>query len=147
MELSPNPHSQVIDNTTKPKTTSFFPLQKLKGNQPVSKTAVMHLVHLDEESTKREEGDKSKDPDGIDRVTKEFMVCLAWAVKDAQVEEKHCYHSSSPKHFIHDCSLVRASKENMQLNCKEGIASRKGAQTPRMKITMPKNPQEEVPKM
>ena len=32
MELSQNPCSQVIDNTAKPKTTSFFPLQKLKGN-------------------------------------------------------------------------------------------------------------------
>ena len=38
MELSQNPWSQVIDNTAKPKTISFFPLQKLKGNQPVSKT-------------------------------------------------------------------------------------------------------------
>ena len=48
MELSPNPHSQVIDSTAKPKTTSFFPLQKLKGNQLVSKTAAMCLVHLEE---------------------------------------------------------------------------------------------------
>ena len=37
MELSQNPHSQVIDNTAKPKTTNIFPLQKLKGNKPVSK--------------------------------------------------------------------------------------------------------------
>ena len=36
MELSQNPWSQVIDNTAKPKTTSFFPLQKLKGNLPVT---------------------------------------------------------------------------------------------------------------
>ena len=32
MELSQNPCSLVIDNTAKPKTTSFFPLWKLKGN-------------------------------------------------------------------------------------------------------------------
>ena len=32
MELSQNPWSQVIDNTAKPKTTSFIPLWKLKGN-------------------------------------------------------------------------------------------------------------------
>ena len=70
----------------------------------------------------------------------EFMVHLAWAVKDAQAQEKHCYHCSSPEHFIHDCPLVRASKENMQLNCKEGTALRKGAQTPQMKMTMPKHP-------
>ena len=134
----------MIDNTAKPKATSFFPLQKLKGNQPVSKMATMCLAHLDEESTKREEEDKTKDPEGIDGVTEEFMVCPAQAVKDAQVEEKCCYHCSSPKHFIQDYLLVRASKENMQLNCKEAMALRKGVQTPQMKMTMPKNPQEEV---
>ena len=139
------PEIHTTDNTTKPKTTSFFPLWKLEGNQPVSKRATMHLAHLEEESTKREEEDKTEDPDGIDRVMEEFMVHLAWAVKD--VEEKHCYHCSSPKHLICDCPLVRASKENMQLNCKEGTALRKGAQTPQMKMTMSRNPQEEVPKV
>ena len=147
MELSQNPWSQVIDNTTKPKTSSFFPLWKLKGNQPVSKMATVHLVHLEEESTEREEEEEIKGPDGIDGVTEEFMVCLAWAVKDTQVEEKCCYHCSSPKHFIHNCPLVRASRENMQLNHKEGMTSRKRALTPQMKITMPKNPQEEVSKV
>ena len=60
-----------------------------------------------------------EDPDSIDVVTEEFMMHLAWAVTDAQVEEKHFYHYSSPEHFIHDCPLVRASRENTQLNCKE----------------------------
>ena len=92
MELSQNPWSQVTDNTAKLKTTSFFPLWKLKGSQLVSKMAPMCLVHLEEESTKRDEEMEIKDPEGIDGVTEEFMVCLAWAVKDAQVEEKHCYH-------------------------------------------------------
>ena len=100
MELSQNPCSQAIDNTAMPKTTSFFPLWKLKGNQPVSKTAKMCLAHLEEESAKREEEDKTDDPDGIDGVTEEFMVHLAQAIKDAQVEEKHCYHCSSLEHFI-----------------------------------------------
>ena len=145
MELSQNPWSQAIDNTAKPKTTSFFPLQKLKGNQPVSKMAAMCLAHLEEESAKRDKEVEIEDPDSINGVTEEFMVCLVWAVKDAQVE-KHCYHCSSPEHFIHNCLLVKASRENTQLNCKEGTVSRKGAQTPQMKTTMPKNPQEEVPK-
>ena len=69
MELSQNPHSQAIDNTPKPNTTRFFPLQKLKGNQPVSKMDTMCLVHLEEESPKREEEDKPEDPDSIDGVT------------------------------------------------------------------------------
>ena len=146
MELSQNPWSQAIDNTTKPKTTNFFPLQKLKRSQPVSKMAAMHLVHLEEESTEREEEEEIEDPDGIDGATEEFMVHLAQAMKDAQVEEKGCYHCSSPEHFIHNCPLVRASKENMQLNCKEGTALRKGAWTPQMKTTMPKTPRRRFPR-
>ena len=53
------------------------------------------------------------------------MVHLAWAVKDAQVEKKHCYHCSSPEHFLHDCLLVRASRENTQLNHKRGWHQRR----------------------
>ena len=45
MELSQSPQNQVIDNTAKPKTTSFFPLHKLKGNQPVPKMAAMCLAY------------------------------------------------------------------------------------------------------
>ena len=145
MELSQTPQSQAIDNTAKPKTTSFFPLQKLKGSQPVSKISIMCLVHLEEESTKRDEEVESKAPGSIDRVTEEFMVCLVRAMKDAQVEEKCCYHCSSPEHFIWDCPLVRASREDMQLNHKDGMALRKGAWTPQMKSTIPNNPQKEVP--
>ena len=54
--------------------------------------ATVCLVHLEEESPKRGEDKEIKDPDGIDGVQEEFMVCLAWAVKDAQMEEKQCYH-------------------------------------------------------
>ena len=107
----------------------------------------MCLAHLEEESTERDREVESEDPDSINRVMEEFMVHLARAVKDTQVEEKLCYHCSSPKHFIHDCPLVRTSRENMQLNCKEGMALRKGAQNPQMKVTTPKNPQEEVLKV
>ena len=98
MELSQSPWNQAIDNTAKPRTTSSFPLQKLKGNQPVPKKPA---VHLEEESARKDEEVESKDPDSIDGVTEEFMVHLVRAVEDAQVEEKHCYHCSSPEHFIH----------------------------------------------
>ena len=84
--------------------------------------AAMCLVHLEEESTKREEKEEIKDPDGIYGVTEEFMVCLVQAVKEAQEEEKHCYHCSSPKHFIHDCLLVRTPRENtVKLQGGDGI--------------------------
>ena len=55
---------------------------------------------LEEEDTDKEECTDSKDPDGIDGVIDEFIVCLARAMKDAQQEEKCCYHCSSLEHFI-----------------------------------------------
>ena len=69
MELSRNPWNQAVDNTAKPKTTSFFPLWKLKGNQLIPKMATMHLAHLEEESAKRDEEVESKDPDSLNGVT------------------------------------------------------------------------------
>ena len=83
MELSQSPWNQAIDNTAKPKTTSFFPLWKLKGNQSIPEMATMHLVHLEEGSAKRNEEVESKDPDSINEVTEEFMVHLVRAIKDA----------------------------------------------------------------
>ena len=126
--------------------TSFLPLQKLKGNQPAPKASAMHLAHLEEEGTGRDEDEGSNDPYGIDGVTEEFIVHLARVVKDAQTEEKHCYHCSSPEHFVHNCLLMKTLREKPQLNGKEGTASRKGAQTPPATATTLKNLQTEVPK-
>ena len=87
-------------------------------------------MHLEEEDARSDEDEESNDPGRIKAVTEEFMVCLARAVKDAQMEEKCCYHCSSPEHFICNCPLVKTLRENTQLNGKEGMASKKGAQTP-----------------
>ena len=38
--------SQMADNSTKTKMMSFFPLQKLKGTQPV-KTPAVQVAHLE----------------------------------------------------------------------------------------------------
>ena len=92
----------------------------------------MCLAHLEEESAEKEEVE-SEDPDGIDGVMEEFMVCLMRAMKDAQVEEKCCYHCSSLKHFICNCPFVKASRMNVHLNHKEGMALKKGAQALRQK--------------
>ena len=75
----------MIDNTVKLKTTSFFPLRKFKGNKLVPKATTMHLAHLVEENTKRDDKVKSEDPDNIKRVTEEFIVHLARVLKGAQV--------------------------------------------------------------
>ena len=78
-------------------------------------------------------------------VTEEFMVCLARAVKDAQQEEKHYYHCSSPDHFVTDCLLVKSARKEPNLNCKEEAVLKKGACTP-LEKTPPKVPQDWTPK-
>ena len=143
MDLSWNQWSHVVDNTLNQKLL----VSSLKGNQSVSEMATVCLVHLEEESAEKDKEVEIEDPDSLNGVTEEFVVHLVWAIKDVQVEEKCCYHCSSPEHFILDCPLVRASRENAQLNCKEGIALRKGSWTPQVKMTVPKNPQEEVPRV
>ena len=75
-----------------------------------------------------------------------FTVHLAGARKDAQVEEKCCYHCSSLEHFICDFLLVRALRANMQLNCKEGMVPKKGVQAPQTKATIPKTPRRRPPR-
>ena len=144
IELPWGPRTQTTDNPPKPRTTSFFPLRKLKGNQPILKKPAVHLAHLEEEDTSDDEDQESDDPGGIEGVTEEFMVCLARVVKDAQPDEKCCYHCSSPEHFICNCLLIKTSREKKQLNSKEGTASMKGAQTSLTTTNASKTPQMEV---
>ena len=130
--------SQTTDKESKPNAKSFFPLWKLKGTQP---------IHLEEEGSDEEVGDKSEDPDGIKGVMEEFFVHLVRVVKEAQKDEKHCYHCSSMDHFICECLLVNASRSATHFNQKEGTALEKGAHTPRVKVTKPKAPQEGTSKV
>ena len=53
------------------------------------------MAQLEEEDADDGEDLESDDPGGIQGVTEEFMVQLARAVKDAQADEKPCYHCSS----------------------------------------------------
>ena len=76
-------HGHTVDSPAKPKVMSFFPLRRLKGTQP-TKTPAVQLAHLEEEAADDEEGADREDPDGLDGVTEEFMVCLTRAVKDTQ---------------------------------------------------------------
>ena len=141
IELSQNSRIQVLDGQSKPRLTSFFPLRKLKGSQLVPKKLAIQLAQLEEEDAEEQESD---DPEGIEGVTEEFMVWLARAVKDAQTDEKHCYHCSSPEHFICNCLLMKAARDKKQLNGKEGMVMRKGAQTPPKATSTIKNPQKEA---
>ena len=106
--------------------------------------SAVHLAHLEEEGSGGNEDQDSNNPSRIKGVMEEFMVCLARAVKDAQVDEKYCYHCSSLEHFIHNCLLVKTLRENKQLNGKEGMASKKGAWTPLTTANALKSPQTEV---
>ena len=107
----------------------------------------MHFAHLEEEDTGSGKDKESNDPGGIKGVTKEFMVHLARAVKDAQVDEKHCYHCSSPEYFICNFLLVKTLRENTQLNGWEGMTSKKGGHTPPTSANTLRNPQMEVCKV
>ena len=130
IELSQSPRVPATDGPSKPRATSFFPLRKLKGSQLFMKKPAVCLAQLEEEGADNGEDPESNDPDGIKGVTEEFMVRLARAVKDTQMDEKHCYHCSSPKHFICNCPLMKAARDKKQLNGKEGTAMVKGAQDP-----------------
>ena len=75
---------------------------------------------------------------------KDFMVQLARAVKDAQMDEEHCYHCSSSEYFTHNCPLMKTARDKKQLNGKEGMATMKGAQTPPKTMSTVKSPQKEA---
>ena len=49
IELYQTPRIQTTDSPSKPRTTSFFPLRKLKGSQPFPKKPAICLVQLEEE--------------------------------------------------------------------------------------------------
>ena len=130
IKLSRSPRPPATNGPTRPRATSFFPLRKLKGSQPFTKKPTICLAQLDEEGIDKGKDQESDDPDGIKGVTEEFMVWLARAVKDAQMDEKCCYHCSSPEHFIRNCPLMKTIRDKKQLNGKEGMAMMKGAWTP-----------------
>ena len=144
IELSQTSRTQTTEGPSKPRTTSFFPLKKLKGSQPFPKKPAAHLAQLEEEDTNDGEVLESNDPDGIEGVTEEFMVWLARAVKDAQMDERHCYHCSSPEHFICNCPLMKTARDKKQLNRKEGKVMMKGAWTPQNAVNRIKSPKQEA---
>ena len=112
IKLSRSSRSQPTDGPSKPRTTSFFLLRKLKGSQPFPKKPAIRLAQLDEEEDAGDGKDpESDDPDGIKGVTEEFMVWWARAVKDAQMDKKCCYHCSSSKHFICNCLLMKTARD------------------------------------
>ena len=107
----------------------------------------MHLVQLEEEDANDGEDLESDNPNRIEGVTEEFMVWLARAIKDTQMDEGHCYHCSSPEHFIHNCPLMKTARDKKQLNGKEGTVTMKGAQTPPKAMNAIMSPQKEAQKV
>ena len=144
IELSWTPRAPATDGPSKPRATSFFTLRKLEGSQPITKKPTVCLAQLEEEGAKNGEDPESNNPDWIEGVTEEFMVRLARAVKDAQTDEKHCYHCSSPEYFICNCLLMTAARDKKQLNGKEGTVMVKGALTPLKSANATKSPQQEA---
>ena len=144
IELSQGSRFQTANGPSKPRTTSFFPLRKLKGNQPPSKKPTIHLAQLEEEDADDGNDPENDDPNGLKGVMEEFMVQLTRAVKDAQTDKKHCYYCSSHEHFIHNCLLMKTSRDKKQLKGKEGTAMVKGAHAPLATVNAIKTPQKEA---
>ena len=48
------------------------------------------------------------------------------------------------EHFIHNCPLMKTTRDKKPLNGKEGIAMMKGAQTPPKAASAIKSPQKEA---
>ena len=144
IELSRSSKGQLTDGPSKPRTTSFFPLRKLKGSQPFPKKPALRLAQLDEEDADDGKDPESDNLDGIEGVTEDFMVQLARAVKDALMDEKCCYHCSSPEHFIRNCLLMKTARDKKQLNGKEGTTTMKGVWTPPKATSTIKSPLKEA---
>ena len=68
MELSRGTRTQATDAPPKPRATSFFPLRKLKGNQPIQKMPAVHLAHLEEQDIGGDEDQESDDQHSHRRV-------------------------------------------------------------------------------
>ena len=131
IELSESSRIQAADGLSKPRTTSFFPLRKLKGNQLLPKKPTVHMAQLEEEDADDGEDPESDDPGGIKGVTGRIHGLTSQnAMKDAQADEKCCYHCSSPEHFIHNCLLMKTARDKKQLNGKEVMVMMKEAWTP-----------------
>ena len=119
-------------------------MRKLKGSQPFPKKPAVCLVQLEEEDASNGGDLESNDPNGIEGVMEKFMVQLARAVKDAQTDERCCYHCSRPEHFTRNCPLMKTARDKKQLNGKEGMVMAKGAQTPPRAMNTIKSPQKEA---
>ena len=74
IELSWGSRFQAADGLSKPRTTSFFPLRKLKGNQPLSKKPAIRLPQLEEEDATDGNDLENDDSNGLEGATEEFMV-------------------------------------------------------------------------
>ena len=60
------------------------------------------------------------------------------------MDERHCYHCSSPEHFIRNCLLMKTARDKKQLNGKEGMVTVKGVWTPPKATNAIKSPQKEA---
>ena len=58
------------------------------------------------------------------------MVWLARAVNDAQMDERCCYHCSSPEHFICNCPLMKTARDKKTVKWEGGDSDGEGSPDP-----------------
>ena len=120
--------NQLTGSTNKPWVTSLFPLWMLKCSQPAMAPSAWVADLEKENALTRRNALTVKILDGTEGVTEEFIVCLARAVKDAQQEDKCCYHCNSlDQLYLILSHWLGASRTDLHLNQKEGMAPKKGA--------------------
>ena len=126
----------MAENQTKPKAMSFFPLQKLKGTQPVMTPAVQ-VAHLEEDVTDTEESAQSDNPNGIEGMTEE---------EGSSTGGEMLLPLQQPWTFYLQVPVGEGIQDSYPFKLKGGTAPEKGAQTPQVKVAKPKVPQEGMPK-
>ena len=88
---------------------------------------------MEEESADKEEGTESEDPDGIEGITKEFIVHLARAVKDAQQEKKMLLPLQQPRALYLRLPVGEGIQRRLTFKLKGGDSAKEGSPGPSRK--------------
>ena len=125
--------SQTANEAAKPKVTSFFPLQKLKGTQPLVKTPAVCIGPSGRTEHWRGWGGKQQRPWWYQRChggVHGVCIGLVRAVKDAQKDEKCCYHCGSLDPLQPWLPISKNIKNRFEFKLQGGDGAKEGSPGP-----------------